>query len=372
MEARNALKAARERRGIPAAELARQIGVSRQSIYAMEAGSYAPNTTIALQLAKALEATVEELFRLEPGPPGTAPPLMADLLTSGGDVFQGQPLRLCRVGKRTIAIPAIPHPVYLPASDGLAAHPGEGAGRVSVRSVMGPVEYEKRILVAGCDPGISVLSQHLQQSGNIEVVAAACSSRLALEWLKEGKVHIAGSHLRDVATGAYNIPAVRRLFPKGGFHMVTFAKWEQGIVAQRGNPKNIRGVEDLSRKDVALMNREVGSGSRELLDQKLKEAGIRAHAVRGYKRTACGHLPAAFAVSSGQADCCVATRSAAQAFGLHFIPLAAERYDLVMLRRYVGLPGIQVLLDALNRSILRRKLEAFAGYDTSQMGAVRI
>jgi putative molybdopterin biosynthesis protein len=87
---------------------------------------------------------------------------------------------------------------------------------------------------------------------------------------------------------------------------------------------------------------------------------------------AYGHLPAALAVSLGEADCCIATRSAAQAFGLGFLPLATERYDLVIRQPFIKLPAVEALLDSLNRSAIRRRLEMLAGYDTSHTGEVRV
>ena len=152
--------------------------------------------------------------------------------------------------------------------------------------------------------------------------------------------------------------------------VVTFAIWEQGLVMQGGNPKHIGAVEDLARQDVQIINREKGAGSRALLDTKLRAAGISPKQVKGYDRVAYGHLPAALAVSLGEADCCIATRSAARTFGLAFLPLAVERYDLVIRRQYLRLPAVQALLDLLNRAALRRKLEVLAGYDTSHTGEV--
>jgi putative molybdopterin biosynthesis protein len=94
--------------------------------------------------------------------------------------------------------------------------------------------------------------------------------------------------------------------------------------------------------------------------------------VKGYERIAHGHLPAALAVSMREADCCIASRSAARAFGLTFIPLATERYDLIVRRHHTRLPAVQALLDALNRAAIRRKLETLAGYDTSHTGEVLV
>ena len=85
---------------------------------------------------------------------------------------------------------------------------------------------------------------------------------------------------------------------------------------------------------------------------------------------AFGHLAAAYCVVTGDADACLATRSAAQSFGLDFAPLRSERYDLVMRRHTAGLPAVKGFLDVLQRATLRRKLEVLAGYDTSQMGTL--
>jgi molybdate-binding protein len=108
------------------------------------------------------------------------------------------------------------------------------------------------------------------------------------------------------------------------------------------------------------------------LDRQLREAGIPANRVNGYDRLAYGHLPAALAVSQGEADCCIATRSAARAFGLSFVPLATERYDLVLRRQDARLPAMEILLDVLNRADIRRKLEHLAGYDTRHTGEVLV
>jgi molybdate-binding protein len=118
------------------------------------------------------------------------------------------------------------------------------------------------------------------------------------------------------------------------------------------------------------MNREPGSGSRALLDKLLTKAGVDSAKVRGYDRVAYGHLAAAYCVVSKEADVCLATRSAARAFGLDFVPLHSERYDLVMRKSTAELPAIQAFLDVLQRATLRRKLEVLAGYDTSETGAV--
>src|SRR5262249_46447665 len=152
------------------------------------------------------------------------------------------------------------------------------------------------------------------------------SSRLALEWLRAGRVHFAGCHLEDPKTGEFNLPLVHREFSKEDVAVVTFAEWEAGLVVSPGNPRGIRKVTDLARSNVQFVNRETGSGSRALLDKLLRQANLSKRNIRGYDRIVAGHLAAAYAVFAKDADCCLATQSAAQAYGLDFIPLHRERY----------------------------------------------
>jgi molybdate-binding protein/DNA-binding XRE family transcriptional regulator len=346
----NRLAEIRGKRGMAAAALAREAGVSRQTIYAMEAGDYVPNTAVALRLARALDVTVEELFRLESGPPLPQPAVKAELVDCG-DTFPGSPVTLCRVGNRLVGVPVSPAPLWLPPADGLLA---DGA-RTTVQ-LLGGESAEGRLLVAGCDPSISVLARHMARAG-VGVVAAPVNSSVALDLLRRKLVHIAGTHLG----GASAAPA--------GSAVIVFAAWEEGLVVARGNPKRIVAVDDLARPGVTLANREHGSGSRQLLDGRLKQAGVEARAVAGYEDApATGHLAAAWRVHAGLADCCVATRCAARAFGLDFVPLTSERYDLAIRREHLNLAGVKRFLDTLSEASFRRELEGLCGYDTRETG----
>src|ERR1700689_2699450 len=371
-EIENHLGALRQKRGISAAQLARTVSVTRQTIYAMEAGSYVPNTAVALRLAQALEVKVEDLFTLPRTEPLGLRSEEATLLPGSDALHPGQPVQLCRVNKRLLASPPSPVPWYFPVSDAVvvsAAAPGKlpKNGRTDVQVFDAADDFRNRVLIAGCDPGISVLAHHLQASG-IELVLAHRNSSQSLKLLKEGSVHIAGTHLRDESSGESNLPEIGRLFPRNAVAVITFAVWEEGIVTATGNPKGIKAIEDLARRDVTIVNREKGAGSRALLDSALKRLKIDSKNVRGYDRIAPGHLQAAWQVQTGQADCCIATRAASRVFGVGFIPLVSERYDLAIRRQHLDMPSIQVLLDTLNRSNYRRELESLGGYDTRAAG----
>lgn len=365
----NRLGSIRKSRGIAASDLAHRVHVSRQTIYAIEAGTYVPNTELALNLAHELEVTVDELFSLKEGNRRPRAPLAAEVLSAAAPE-KGQPVRICKMGPRWVSVPVSALPYYMPEADGIIMRAGRAKGRADLIVFAEDDAAQKRLVLAGCDPAASLLSHMVEQVSGIEVVAAAASSKLALTWLKEGKVHIAGSHLEDPKTGEFNLPFVRNEFPDEDFSVVTYAWWEEGLVIAPGNPKGVRKMEDLARKNVRFVNRELGSGSRALLDRLLEKAGIACQQVRGYDRVALGHLAAAYRVLSREVDVCLATRSAAQTFGLDFIPLHRERYDLVMRRRTADLPAARAFLDVLQRATLRRKLEALAGYDTSETGAL--
>ena len=239
---RSHLQEIRRGRRISAADLARRVGVSRQTIYAIEDGTYVPNTTVSLQLSRVLDVTVEEIFSLTDKL--AIEPVKAGLLASD-ELKEGQLAKVCHVNGRLIAVPVSSLASYLPAADGVIE--SRTGLTVSVRSPAGTPDTSGRLLLAGCDPALSLLNETLYASG-MEIVSVPCSSRCALQWLKQGRVHVAGSHLLDRATGEYNLPIIRRLLPIPSVRVFTFAVWEQGLVVRRGNPKGIRSIADLGAR----------------------------------------------------------------------------------------------------------------------------
>jgi molybdopterin molybdotransferase/putative molybdopterin biosynthesis protein len=367
MKTRSRLAEVRKQRKIPVAELARSIGVSRQTVYAIEDGSYVPNTAVALRLSRELGVTVEELFSLDEPSEG---PVRADLLRhdDGEPVQEGQPVRLCWVADRLIAVPSSALlPAYLPQSDGVVGE--RSSGGVSIASPFSA--SGEQLLLAGCDPALSLIGELLRPAG-IDIIGVPAPSHRALDWLQEGKVHAAGSHLLDAASGTYNVPFVRRMFPQGAVRVITFATWQQGLLVKPGNGKRLTGISDLARKGVRFVNREEGSGSRKLLDSGLLAAGISPQSIRGYNWCAAGHLEVARRIAAGEADAGIATESAARCFGLDFVPLAVERFDLTMTAAFSRSPVAETFLNTLNASVLRVKLKVIAGCDTSETGKVQL
>jgi putative molybdopterin biosynthesis protein len=366
-ETTTGLRKMREARGLGATEIAQRVGVTRQTIHAIESGDYVPNTSVALELARVLEVRVEDLFSLSTNP--SSQPLRninADLLASPSEKYStGELVSVARVGSRMVAVPAPRFPTFLSDADGAIAK--RNRTRATIRPSMETTLSRNRLVVAGCDPALSLLAQELKNIGT-EVISVHSSSHQAIRWLREGRVHVAGSHLRDRVTGEYNLPMAASVFGKNNVRVVTFAEWEQGLVVRRGNPKRIGAVADLGTKRVRIVNRERGSGARDVLDNALRAAGISSRSVRGYGQVVPSHLAAAVAVANFQADCCVATVSAARCLGLDFVPLSRERFDLIVDSAAVDTAGIRFMFDVLNRANLRHKLASLAGYEVRNTG----
>jgi putative molybdopterin biosynthesis protein len=152
--------------------------------------------------------------------------------------------------------------------------------------------------------------------------------------------------------------------------VVTVAQIEEGLAVRAGNPKGLRGVRDLGRKGVRVVNRDPSAGARRLLDRLLAAEGLRGEAIDGYQREVPGHLDAAHAVASGAADAAVVTCATALALGLDFQPLASERFDLALPKEWLKDPRVARLLDALTSGDFRRELSSIGGYATQRCGSI--
>jgi putative molybdopterin biosynthesis protein len=189
--------------------------------------------------------------------------------------------------------------------------------------------------------------------------------------LARGTTDLAGCHLLDPETGEYNIPFVHRLLPGETVLLVTLAHRQQGLIVAAGNPKRLTGIPDLGREDVTIVNRHRGSGTRVMLDEALLQAQIDPLTLRGYDREEATHLAVAGAVAAGTADAGLGIMAAARAYGLDFVPVARERYELALRPATAARPAFQGLLETLRSADFRAVVTALGGYDTAESGAVR-
>ena len=363
------LRRVREARGIKQSELARRAGISRQALGAIESGVYQPSVAVALALADELGETVESLFGR--GEDHECRRVAARFVGRHRlhCVAAQSRVTLARVGGRTVA-------VAQPAAR-LALAPAAGTIRRTARATAEVAtfrsqdEIDSTLLIAGCDPAAAMLTDWLARHRSpVSAVALASSSEAALDALLAGRAHVAGVHMRDPKNGEYNVAWVRKALGRRESMIVNFARWELGLTAAAANRMNIRGFADLGRPGIRIVNREAGAGARSALDEALTDLGLVGERIEGYDRAVAGHLEVAAAVAAGHADAGVTIRIAAAAYGLAFMPMREERYDLVILERERDSAPVKAMLEALNFRRFAREVNQLCMYDTEQMGKV--
>ena len=373
----NRLRVLRTERGLSQGELANRAGITRQAISSIESNLYLPATTVALQLASVLACRVEDLFSLAPVEEFMEGTFIGHLPSQGKTPSRSARVKVSTVGKHTFVRPLSELGDQLsfavPADGFLTGTEGNFSGttvRVTLSRDRETIRQE--ISVAGCDPAIFLLGEHMRrQKEKASVVGWTMGSMAALRALQRGEVHVAGMHLFDQGSGESNMPFLRRTLKGSGYDVVTFASWEEGFLVRPGNPLSIRTAADLAQPAVRLVNREEGSGARLLLDQRLRTSRIRSRQVRGYDLLASTHVEVARTIAKGQADVGIGIRSAAQLFALDFIPLQTARYDLVVPKIYLkSHPTLTHLFDTLVSRPFRSEIDALGGYDTSETGKV--
>jgi putative molybdopterin biosynthesis protein len=367
----NDVRSRRQAAGLSQQALATRCGLTRQAINAIEAGHYAPSTSVALRLARVLGCTVEALFRLPEVSPRIEAEFLGDSPPSAGRVR----CQVARVGTRLLAHPLTGALAACTAADGLLVPAATDAlradRRVDIELLVDTQVPENTVVVLGCDPALALLGAHLtRRYSTLRLVWVPRSSLTALRMLRRGEAHAAGTHLWDPESGESNMPYVRRELAGRRLVVITLSQWQQGLMVARGNPKGITGPADLARPEITLVNRDAGSGSRVLFDMWLQEAGIAPRWVSGYGREVLSHLAVAEAVASGGADVGPGILAVAQALALDFIPLQEERYDLVIPMEFLPTAPVQALLDVVVSPRFRAELEALGGYDGSRAGTV--
>jgi molybdopterin molybdotransferase/putative molybdopterin biosynthesis protein len=287
-------------------------------------------------------------------------------------------VKLGRVDDEVVAVPLARGSgvsMSLVRSDGVVRVPPESEGierwrEVSVILHDPDMNIDGTILAIGShDVSLDLLASRIrQEDASLSLASANVGSMGGIMAIRQGQAHIAGTHLLDPDTGEFNVPYVLRQLTGDEVLLVTLGLRSQGLMVPRGNPRGIRGIEDLSRSDVLIVNRQKGSGTRLLLDYRLNQEGIDPGGVAGYEREVFTHTAVAAAVAGGTADTGLGVLAAAKALGLEFIPVASERYDLLVLRSFARTRGYRALMSALRDRGYRREVEALGGYDLSGSG----
>ena len=250
-------------------------------------------------------------------------------------------------------------------SEGLA----EGK-EVEAELLVSPEVAERTLLIVGShDLSIDIMADRLKKTyPPIFLTTKNTGSLGGLRAMAKGYAKMATCHLLDPESGSYNLPFIKRYLPDKEVVVFRLFWRQQGFILPKGNPKRIKNVEDLLRKDVVFVNRQRGSGTRVLLDYLLKEKGLDPQKIVGYNDELTDHMAVAMAVKSGRADVGVGILAAAKALDLDFIPLCEEPFDLIIEKEALKDEKIQVLLNLFSDPALRGEIEYLGGYKTEEMG----
>ena len=240
-----------------------------------------------------------------------------------------------------------------------------------------PIVWEKtqktdEIVICGQDYALDILSHYLERHiHGTKTLRSYVGSYNGLYMLYQDTVQVATTHLWDGKTEQYNMPYIEKMLPGIPVTVIHIADRMMGYYVANGNPKNITSWEDLKRTDISIMSREKGSGTRILLDERLKKMNIPSTQLKGYERECFSHLAMASAIARGSADFALGIEKYGMSVkSVDFIPLQKEKYDLVIKTENLRDPSYQAIIDIIRSQDFRLELEGLGGYDLDQIGQI--
>ena len=227
------------------------------------------------------------------------------------------------------------------------------------------------VIVGSHDNTLDVLADRIRaKHSHLTISSSHVGSMGGLMAIKRGVCHVAGSHLLDTTDGSYNVSYIKKYLSQTNVRLIHLVQRDQGLIVRRGNPKSIKGIEDLARREISFINRQPGSGTRILLDYRLNQIGLNPEDINGYRHEEFTHMAVAVSVLSGMVDTGLGIYAAAKALELDFIPVVTEAYDLIIPQAYFESESIQSMLEIINSPDFQHRAEELGGYSTQKTGSV--
>lgn len=235
-----------------------------------------------------------------------------------------------------------------------------------------PARLPENLVITGQDLSLDLLAKHLERAyPGFRPLRSHNGSLDSLIAMYRGETDIVSTHLLEGNSGEYNIPYINKILTGHSYIVVNMLQRQAGLYVRRGNPKQLHTWADLAIPGIKLINREIGSGARVLLDEQLRMHRISRQQIDGYEHIETSHLAVAGKVATGEADAGVGIENAVSLINtVEFIPLIRERYDLVILKTEKTAPLIPLLLQTLRSEEFRGELGQIKGYDLSLTGQV--
>jgi putative molybdopterin biosynthesis protein len=246
------------------------------------------------------------------------------------------------------------------------------SAKENLGSSSGNASFGQQVVIAGSnDLALELLTKNTNMRHPGTAVSISNLGSLAgLIALQNGSCHIAASHLLDLETGDYNRPFLRKHFPDLTVAVLNLTYRDQGLIVKKNNPLGIKTLADVAGGNATFVNRQEGSGTRVLFDSKLQEQGIDPGAIRGYSRIAYTHMEVALEVFSGSADAGMGIMATAKLLGLDFIPVATERFDLIIPDKTLAIEPVKVLREVLGSVEFKFNVTRMGGYSTRDTGKI--
>jgi molybdate-binding protein/DNA-binding HxlR family transcriptional regulator len=223
------------------------------------------------------------------------------------------------------------------------------------------------ITIGSMDSGVRQLADFFTQNqAQFFLLPIPLSSLDGLVALRQGLCQMSTCHLIDPQSNQYNRSFVRHLFPGQSMALVEVYRREEGMIVKPGNPLGIKTLEDLRRADIQFVNRESGSGVRQWLDIRLDSLGIQPGQINGYTSVVHSHNAVARAIHDGKADTGIGIAASAKEFGMEFIPLFEEPYEIVLPQGLLADPNFTPFFEYLNSGEFRHAVRRLDGYVVPQ------
>lgn len=218
------------------------------------------------------------------------------------------------------------------------------------------------IIVTGShDPIIDEINDLLKIKGYpYSVSSSHVGSMGALNAVKLNQAHLGGTHLLDTETGQYNHSYVEKYLDFEAATLIKGIGRIQGLMVEKGNPKNIKSFADIVGCRYA--NRQIGSGTRILFDYLLKTNNIDKNEIDGYRNEEFTHTAVAAQIAGGNADCGLGIYSAAQMYDLDFIEITVEEYDFIVNNSFIGTPMYNAFMEIFHSQELKERMKRMGGY----------
>lgn len=306
--------------------------------------------------------------------------IMSRPMHSAMGVDQFVRVTLGQVGSKLIATPSgkgAGSVMSMVRADGLLTIPsgseGIGAGEtVRIEMLRSRKEIDSTLVAIGSHDNIlDLMANFLHRlSPPVRLSSAHVGSMGGIMAIRRGEAHFGGSHLLDEESGEYNVSFIKRFLSDLPLKLINLCYREQGFIVSKGNPFDIQSFTDIIAKDLSFINRQKGAGTRLLTDKILRDSGLEPEQIAGYNHEEYTHMNVAAAVLSGSVDVGMGIRAAALALELDFVPIAEERYDLIVPTLFLDDARIKAALELMSNDTFRSRIEDLGGYNLRDCGSV--